>query len=240
MRILLNIGNTHSQFALETAQGVGKISTLNSRELCAELAVLLAQQATDDWQMLAACVVPALRQALQERFGRQIAFVSCESYPQINFERYDTRTLGADRIANVAAAVDWRPGAKLILDCGTAITSEAVSAEAEFFGGVILPGRAMQRRGLGTFTAQLPEIALEDDFPPALGTTTVQAIKAGVDLGALGAVKEIIARTHTIPEFAECEVLAIGGDAPFFVKNIPGLLAGPADFTLRGVRLAQV
>jgi len=241
MRLLLNIGNTHTQIAPETDLGVGEISTLDSPRLPEALPAFLQRQDDPQCRLLAACVVPALRQALQERLGERIAFVSCRAYPNLDFSSYDTTTLGADRIANAAAAVHCCGGAPvLVLDCGSAITSEAVAHGALFCGGVILPGRALQRRALAAFTAQLPEIPLDDDLPAPCGKNTAQAIQAGVDLGLLGAVREIIARTRALPEFTACSVLAVGGDAPFFVRNIPGLVAGPADFTLQGVRLAQL
>ena len=241
MRLLLNIGNTHTQIAPETELGVGEISILDSSRLLEVLPAFLQRQDEPQCRLLAACVVPALRQALQECFGERIAFVSCNAYPNLDFSGYDTTTLGADRIANVAAAAHCCGGAPvLVLDCGSAITSEAVAHGTLFRGGVILPGRALQRRALAAFTAQLPEIPMDEDIPTPFGTNTAQAIKAGIDLGLLGAVREIIARTRNMPEFATCSVLAVGGDAQFFIRNIPGLIAGPADFTLQGVRLAQL
>ncbi len=240
MRILLNIGNTHTQAAMATGEELGPITTWDSRHLLSALPQLLTQ-CEPQGKVLAACVVPQLRQKLQERLGERIAFVTCESYPHLDFSRYDRQALGGDRIANIAAAAAWSDGAPvLVLDCGSAITSEAITGEGIFQGGVILPGRTMQRRALATFTAQLPEIPTDAEMPPGCGKNTAQAIKAGVDWGALGAVKEIIAQTQKLSEFSDCKVLIIGGDAQFFTQNIPGSIAGPEDFTLQGVQLAQM
>ncbi len=239
MRFLLNIGNTHTQIAREDAAGVELFETIPTAGLLQHSSVASLDQQSGDWSAKASCVVPAVQKFLQKRYPGRILFISAASYPGIDFSRYDVRTLGADRIANAAAAQALKAGSVLVVDCGTCITTEAIDAGGIFRGGAILPGRAMLRRALSVFTAQLPEIPIRRNSPPPLGRNTVEAIAAGVDLGALGAVGEIISKTKQEPGLEQCRVIAVGGDAAYFIENIPGLEAGSDAFTLRGISLAK-
>jgi len=239
MRFLLNIGNTHTQIARDDASGIELLVTLPTADLLQLGNLLLLDQQGANWSAKAACVVPAVQQLLQKRYPGQILFISSVSYPEIDFSRYDVRTLGADRMANAAAAYSLATGPVLVLDCGTCVTSEAIDAEGVFRGGAILPGRAMSRRSLAAFTAQLPEIPMQQECPPPLGLTTAAAIAAGVDLGIIGAVRQIIDQTRQVPGLHQSRIIAVGGDAAYFMQNIPGLEAGPDAFTLRGIRLAK-
>jgi len=80
---------------------------------------------------------------------------------------------------------------------------------------------------------------MRQDCPPPLGRNTAEAIAAGVDLGSIGSVREIISKTRQEPGLEQSRVIAVGGDAAYFIQNIPGLEAGPVVFTLRGICLAK-
>ena len=105
-------------------------------------------------------------------------------------------------------------------------------------GGRHPAGRALLRRALHDHTGQLPLVAWADDCPAALGTCTRDAILAGVDLGVLGAVERLVRASRLALGHPSCPVLAVGGDASFFCRHLPGLTPGGALFTLRG--MAQV
>ncbi|MFA6929836.1 MAG: type III pantothenate kinase [Lentisphaeria bacterium] len=240
MRFLLNIGNSNTQVARELACGGLELTAILPTSQIERLGCVdFLEQETENWQAVAACVVPSVQKKLQNRYPGKILFLSAASYPDIDFSFYDIQTLGADRIANAAAARALKIGAVLVVDCGTCITTEAIDGNGVFRGGAILPGRTMLRRSLAAFTAQLPEIPLTEECPLPLGKTTVQAIAAGVDLGVIGAVREIIAKTKQEPALAHCRVIVIGGDAAYFVANISELEPGTPHFTLQGIRLAK-
>lgn len=240
MRFLLNIGNSNTQVARELSCGGLELLAILPTARIELLGCLdFLDHETENWQAVAACVVPSVQKKLQNSYPGKILFVSAASYPDIDFSLYDIQTLGADRIANAAAAQALRIGAVLIVDCGTCITTEAIDGKGVFRGGAILPGRSMLRRSLATFTAQLPEIPLTAEYPTPLGKTTVQAIAAGVDLGVVGAVREIITKNKQEPGLAHCRIIAIGGDAAYFIANIAELEAGSPHFTLQGIRLAN-
>lgn len=106
--------------------------------------------------------------------------------------------VGIDRVAAAAAANQLRSPARpaIIVDTGSAITVDLISADGIFRGGAILPGIEMSARALHEFTDLLPLVTLNDlSRPPAaLGISTVTAIRGGLFWGIVGAVRELIAK----------------------------------------------
>ena len=126
----------------------------------------------------------------------------------------------------------------MVIDFGTCIHTVVVRGDGVFLGGAIMPGRTLQRKALATYTAQLPMLPLRDAPSPPVGANTLDAMAAGVDLGIVGAVRELLESTRR-QLGGECLVLPTGGDAPFFLKALPELRPAPELLTLRGVALAD-
>jgi type III pantothenate kinase len=93
--------------------------------------------------------------------------------------------LGSDRWAALIAARSRDKSACLVVNCGTATTIDALSAQGEFLGGLILPGVTLMQRSLATNTAQLAaEVGTLQDFP----RNTADAIHSGMLRATLGAI----------------------------------------------------
>lgn len=106
-------------------------------------------------------------------------------------------TLGEDRIAAAVGAWSIRPGENsLVVDMGTAVTYDFVSADGHFRGGNIAPGIGMRLRSLHSFTARLPEVG-GYGHTPLLGTDTATAMRAGA---VRGVVAEIAYYRSALPE----------------------------------------
>ncbi|HPY89251.1 MAG TPA: type III pantothenate kinase [Lentisphaeria bacterium] len=238
-RLLLNIGNTHIQVATLTGHGPELLVCYDTPDIRPLEMLPALESMTTPWDAWAVSVVPPVRLSLEQRYGRRIRFLTPKDFPQLDFSPVDTSTLGMDRIANAAAARSLTNSAVIVLDCGTAITTEALDSQGRFRGGAILPGRMLQRKTLAAYTAQLPLIPLGQDAPAALGCRTTEAIAAGIDRGIVGAVREIVAATRRELESADCPVLVTGGDAPFFTRHLPELTPAPDLFTLRGIATAK-
>ena len=108
------------------------------------------------------------------------------------------QAVGIDRLLGAVAANRLRDAERIaiVVDLGSAITVDVISARGSFSGGAILPGIGMSTRALTEFTDLLPDIGLTEltDPPPALGTSTHDAIAAGIYWGAIGAVRLLIER----------------------------------------------
>ena len=107
------------------------------------------------------------------------------------------QTLGRDRIATAVGA--WSIAQRLdsacdvlVIDAGTAITYDLVTADGNFIGGNIAPGMALRFKSLHEHTGKLPLVQADGDTP-VVGYDTETAIRSGVLLGLLGEVKSYIA-----------------------------------------------
>lgn len=246
LNLLLNIGNTHTQIACENASGflelVSVVDTPRLAEAPDRFADFIPGDAatTGCWQAYCACVVPALRNALDTAFPNKFHFITYRDYPWLDFSAYSVETLGADRIANAAAAFEIANGSPvMVIDCGTAINTEIIDATGHFLGGIILPGRAMCRQALTEHTAQLPRIPLDSAPPPLFGHTTAEAMQAGINSIIAGGLAAHLEKIRTRPNLIGCRFLLTGGDAAFFIPLLPLASPAPDNLTLRGVQLAQ-
>lgn len=153
--------------------------------------------------------------------------------------------VGLDRLAAAAAAaVVRRPGhPAIVVDCGTAMTVDMVSADGVFLGGAILAGPALVARALAEGTSRLPEVAALDDQPPPRmpGRSTGQAIAAGIGWGLRGAVARLVAEARAAfraaAAAAEPDVFLTGGSAGIVRDALPGAVELP-DLVLCGIALA--
>ncbi len=143
------------------------------------------------------------------------------------------QTLGVDRIALVAAAVDHFPDENvLIFDAGSCITYEFINAKKEYFGGAISPGLAMRYNALNSFTANLPKLDLITKIPK-VGNTTENAIHLGVINGVIQEIEGVIAQFKE--KYQKLTVVLTGGDTIFLAKNLKSTIFANPNFLLEGL-----
>jgi type III pantothenate kinase len=150
--------------------------------------------------------------------------------------RYDNpREIGPDRLVNAVAAYDKVHGACVVVDFGTALTFDPVSADGEYLGGIIAPGVEISMEALTNRAAALPKIDLA--APRTLiGKTTVDAIRSGVIYGYAGQVDGIVRRLRA--EMGdEIETIATGGLAEHIVPFTEEIDETDDLLTLTGLRL---
>lgn len=171
---------------------------------------------------------------------REIILLAAGDLPlQVTLPRPDM--VGVDRLLNAVGANALRSAdhGAAVVDLGTAITVDWVSPAGAFEGGAILPGIGLSARALHEFTDLLPLIPMSElaDPPPALGASTIEALRAGLYWGAVGGVKELIDRLGSNQSLPP-QVFLTGGAAP----AVAGLLTPSAVYvphlTLGGIALA--
>ncbi|MEX2307566.1 MAG: type III pantothenate kinase [Pirellulales bacterium] len=125
--------------------------------------------------------------------------------------------VGIDRLLAALAANRLRGTgrAAIVVDLGSAITVDLLTAEGAFAGGAILPGIAMSARALAEQTDALPDVGLDrlENPPVALGKSTTAAIEAGLYWGAVGAIRELITKLSAGMKEPP-EIFLTGGAAP--------------------------
>jgi type III pantothenate kinase len=150
--------------------------------------------------------------------------------------RYDNpREIGADRLVNAVAAYEKVRGAVVVVDFGTAITYDPVSAEGEYLGGIITPGIEISMEALTTRAAALPRI---DIVPPRslIGKSTIEAIRSGIVYGFAGQVDSIVRRLRA-EMGEETETIATGGLAGHIVPFTETIDEVDDLLTLTGLKL---
>ncbi|MEE4249205.1 MAG: type III pantothenate kinase [Alcanivoracaceae bacterium] len=141
--------------------------------------------------------------------------------------------LGVDRW--LAVIEGWnRYGSALIVDCGSALTLDAVDADGVHKGGYIVPGLGMLERSLvsGTGSVRLDDVATDDSIAP--GRSTSEGVRRGVLRMTISFIADaVVALREGLPDTAP--VLVTGGDAARVARllPIPAILA--PDLVLDGL-----
>ena len=158
-----------------------------------------------------------LKTALQNRFDRFIELGADTPLPIKNLYR-TPETLGKDRIAAAVGGFDLYPDTNLlIIDAGTAITCDLLDEKGNYLGGNITPGIEMRFKALNHFTGKLP-LFKQQPFEKLFGTTTEEAIVAGVQNGVVFEVDRTI---DVFKEFYKnLKVIITGGNADFFDNKL--------------------
>ncbi|TDO05049.1 type III pantothenate kinase [Sunxiuqinia elliptica] len=233
MNLVIDIGNSRIKLALFNERDLMFNVPLDELNV-AHLQLLLDEHADLKHAILSSVreYPKELKQFLQKSFKYFIELDASTPVPLIN--RYETPdTLGKDRLAAAVGATEIFPGKNvLVIDAGTAITYELVTANNEYLGGNISPGLNTRFKALSHFTGKLPLVESSDDFP-MLGSNTPTAIQAGVQMGLLFEVQQYIEYFNTIYE--NLEIIITGGDAKFFDKKLKNSIFVNFNLTLIGL-----
>jgi type III pantothenate kinase len=184
-------------------------------------------------------VVPPLNSALAEMsdryFHTEAMFVTAQTDTGLTIRYENPSEVGADRLVNGVAAFHKYGGPCVVVDMGTAITFDAISAKAEYLGGIIAAGVGISADALFSRTARLP---LVDFRRPKnlIGANTVASMQAGLYFGALGAIDGIIERL--VAELGEgTKTVATGGQASLIAGESRFIRHVDENLTLDGLRL---
>ena len=248
MLLVVDVGNTQTHFGMFRDSELvehwrfATVRESTADELGAALRALLGLRGMDMRDLDASIVsstVPQLAPEWEATARRYLGHETLIVGPGIKTGmalRYDNpREIGADRLVNAVAAYDRVRGACIVVDFGTAITYDPVSANGEYLGGIIAPGIEISMEALTERAAKLPKIDLG---PPRqlIGKTTVDAIRSGVIYGFAGQVDAIVARLRA--EMGEdTATIATGGLAGAIVPFTESIDEVDDLLTLTGLRL---
>lgn len=223
---LVNAGNTHTTTALYSRGRFRELGRQTTAGMTVSKTLDLMGSATLDGRVAAvvvAAVVPAeldrWRRAARTR-GLPLLAVNGRLDPGVPVRVRPRIRLGADRLANVAAAVARVGAPVLAVDIGTAATFDAVTRAEGFIGGAIAPGPHMLQDALASGTAQLPLVNVPSGPLPAVGRSTGTAIGIGLRAGYAGLVRGIVAHMRAIPGLAEAPICLTGGAARAVVRDL--------------------
>lgn len=142
-------------------------------------------------------------------------------------------TIGADRLALAVAAVDLFPGQNnLVIGLGSAITYNFINKYNEFIGGGISPGMEMRFKSLQLFTAKLPLVKADWNFP-LVGYDTRTNILSGVILGMAKEIDGIVEAYSG--KYGNFNALLTGGDTLYFARHLKSRIFADPDLIYKGL-----
>ena len=175
---------------------------------------------------------PAIVEAVRRHTDYLLEFTPATPVP-IGNAYLTPATLGRDRLAAAVGAATLYPGRNaLIVDFGTAVTLDFVSADGVFRGGCFSPGMAMRFRALHEYTAALP-LCDATDSAELLGRTTDEAVRLGVMNSLAFEIEGYIARMQG--EIEDLCVIFTGGDTNFFAKRIKNTIFANCNLVFWGL-----
>jgi type III pantothenate kinase len=147
------------------------------------------------------------------------------------------KQIGADRLANAAAARQLCGWPVVVVDFGTAVTFDVVDKTGAYCGGVIAPGLNAMTDYLHEKTALLPRIRVVAPRR-AIGKSTREAMLTGAVIGYRGLVREIIAEIKKEMRLrGRLKVVATGGQARLVARGLSLIHKVNPLLTLEGVRI---
>lgn len=248
--LAVDIGNTHTVAGL--VKGDGSITASwrirtdrmeTPDELGVKMITLLEREGLEvrdiDACVISSVVPPALEcwKGFVMRYTGRAPLCVNERLQEIMTIRYSRPyEVGADRVVNAVAAWEKYRTAMIVVDFGTAITFDCVSAEREYLGGVIAPGPGLAASSLASGTSKLPLVDLAAPEGDIIAQDTVSAIQAGLIYGFAGLADGITERlTARFPSTPQC--VATGGFSHVIIPHCRNINIIEPDLTIRGLEL---
>ncbi len=251
MLLAIDIGNTNTVFALfdienkkgETPAHVWRCVTSSghsTNEYTAFLRPLFAQEGLE-WEsvssVIIASVVPEvdfqIKTFSHDVLGCDPLFVMHDLL-DISVNMDVPGEVGADRLVNAVAVLEYYQAPAIVIDFGTATTFDVIDERGAYAGGAIAPGINLSIEALGRAAAKLPQVSIEKP-DRAIGKNTVEAIYSGIFWGYVGLIEGLLKQIKNEMSGQTPLVLATGGLAPLFAEHVDEIKVIDGDLTIKGL-----
>lgn len=248
MLLVFDVGNTHIKLGLYAGselKAYWRIATDRHR-LADEYAVTvhsLFESRALDWRdvdgvALASSVPPLV--AVFTELSR--SYLECEPVvvgpgikTGVRLLIDNPREVGPDRVVNALAAYQLHGGPAIVVDFGTGLNFDVVSAAGEFLGGSIAPGFGIAADALFRYAARLTQVEFVRP-PRAIGKNTVHALQSGLIFGYVGLVEGIVRRIEAELE-QKAVIIATGGLSEVIAAESDVIDLIEPNLTLEGLRM---
>jgi type III pantothenate kinase len=236
--LLIDVSNSYTKFAFASTQRVSNPARIPTSDLSSSVVAGLLQRRRVN-KLVISSVVPAKNSEISKVVDNTVKVLwlnwKLKLGLAINYPK--PQSIGADRLANVAAVVDLYGCPAIVVDFGTAATFDVVTESRSYIGGVIAPGLEAMTNFLYQRTALLPRLSLKEP-KGAVGKSTIEAMRSGAVFGYRGLVREILARVRA-EQFPrkKVSVVATGGYAPLIAPKLPEIGVVHPHLMLEGLRI---
>jgi len=235
--LLVDISNSYTKLAFATKRKIGKPTRHPTNELTIPVLRRILHGRSVE-AVVVSSVVPRKNKVVAKAAGSAyLLFLGPELDLGIGIDYPAPRSIGADRLANAVAVAQLYGCPAIVVDFGTAVTFDVVSADGNYVGGVIAPGLEAMTSFLYDRTALLPKLSLREP-KGAIGKTTREAMMSGAVFGYRGLVREILVRVtrENFPR-RKPRIVATGGYAQLIAGKLPEIEAVHPNLTLQGLRI---
>jgi type III pantothenate kinase len=246
MLLAIEQGNTNSLFAVHDGDHwiaqwrTATEPTRTADEYVVWLSQLMAMHKLA-LEMLNSCVISSvvpqsifnLRNLSRRYLGVEPLLIGENTELGIPVRTLKPSEVGSDRLVNALGALAVHSPPLIIVDSGTAITLDVISADGAFEGGIIAPGVHLSMEALHSAAAKLPRIALQRPRR-VVGNDTVSAMQSGIFWGHVALIEGMIARIKAERNEAMA-VVATGGVASLFHGATTAIDHFDPDLTIRGL-----
>jgi len=233
MQLTIDIGNSRSKMGLFKERELIQVESINNEELLKNRSFLSKEGVNT-------VILSSVNQNVERRLGveklyENMLFLTSQTKLPIFLAYESPETLGKDRIASVVGAEKQFPEKDLlVIDAGTCITYDFLTAQKQYLGGAISPGIQMRLKAMNHYTDGLPLIEWgELKRPQTIGTTTITSMLSGAVNGIIEEMKGFAQDYEQ--QYPGLQIVLTGGDANFFEKELKnGIFADP-NLVLKGL-----
>jgi type III pantothenate kinase len=236
--LLIDISNSYAKLAFASTKRVSASVRIATGELSSVVVARFLRQRRVR-KVVVSSVVPAKNSAISRAAYKtaKVLWVNWKLKLGVAVHYPKPQSIGADRLANSAAVAELYGCPAIVVDFGTAVTFDVVSARRSYIGGVIAPGLEAMTNFLYQRTALLPKLSLKEPRH-AVGRSTIDAMRSGAVFGYRGLVREILARIKAEQfRHKKVRVIATGGYARLIASGLQEIGVIHPHLTLEGLRI---
>jgi type III pantothenate kinase len=235
--LLIDISNSFTKLALARGQRIQRVHRIPTPSWSAASWRATLRALGHPRRLVVSSVVPRASELLRQ-VRPDAHFLTHRSPLPVGIHYPRPSEIGADRLANAAAARVLYGTPAIVVDFGTAVTFDVIDARGRYLGGAIAPGLDALTRYLHERTALLPAITPAEPRR-AIGTSTVAAMRSGTILGFRGLVAALFAALERELPAPRRPVhrIATGGYATLIARHLTPRVTVDPLLTLHGLRL---
>ena len=174
-------------------------------------------------------------ESIENLLAQNSHFHKISQFTEINFTTPvgKPETIGADRLALMSAAVHFYPSKNsLVIGLGSCITYNFINQYHQFLGGAITPGMDMRFKSMHDYTAKLPIVTADWNFP-LIGYDTKTNLQSGVIVGIINEIEGFIQKYGE--KFGNFNVVLTGGNSTYFASQLKYKIFADQHFLFKGL-----